>query len=116
MEDFDLGGKPKLFHNLGVNSKFYLNLGGCVGRLLFKFYMNLIHEKTFYGRLMEHLWKTPEKLKKDFDLGGKPKLFQNLGENHKFYLNSEIRERFHSFRVRNITFLLQSFEKKKENV
>ncbi|CAN7030061.1 unnamed protein product, partial [Brassica rapa subsp. trilocularis] len=27
-------------------------------------------------------------LGKDFDLGGKPKLFQNLGENHKFYLNS----------------------------
>ncbi|CAN7030059.1 unnamed protein product, partial [Brassica rapa subsp. trilocularis] len=34
MEDFDLGEKPKLFHSLGVNSKFYLNLDGCVGRLL----------------------------------------------------------------------------------
>ncbi|CAG7897074.1 unnamed protein product, partial [Brassica rapa] len=38
MEDFDLGGKPKLFHNLGVNPKFYLNLGGCVNP---KFYLNL---------------------------------------------------------------------------
>ena len=28
----------------------------------------------------------------------------------------EIRERFESFRVRNITFLLQPFERKKENV
>ena len=28
----------------------------------------------------------------------------------------EIRERLESFRVRNITFLLQSFERKKENV
>ena len=28
MEDFDLGGKPKLFQNLGGNPKFYLNLGG----------------------------------------------------------------------------------------
>ena len=28
MEDFDLGGKPKLFQNLGGNPKFYLNLSG----------------------------------------------------------------------------------------
>ena len=28
----------------------------------------------------------------------------------------KIRERLESFRVRNITFLLQSFEKKKENL
>ena len=45
MEDFDLGGKPKLFHNLGVNPKFYLNLGGCVGRLFFKFYVSLLNPK-----------------------------------------------------------------------
>ena len=38
-----------------------------------------------YGRLMEGLWKTPERLMEDFDLGWKPKLFQNLGGNHKFY-------------------------------
>ena len=28
----------------------------------------------------------------------------------------EIRERLESFRVRNITFILQSFERKKENL
>ena len=28
MEYFDLGGKPKLFQNLGGNHKFYLNSGG----------------------------------------------------------------------------------------
>ncbi|KAG5377978.1 hypothetical protein IGI04_025820 [Brassica rapa subsp. trilocularis] len=50
MEDFDLGEKPKLFQNL-----------------------DLIHEKTFsgklledlwktYGRLLENLWKTPRRL------------------------------------------------------
>ncbi|CAF2106701.1 unnamed protein product [Brassica oleracea var. botrytis] len=32
-------------------------------------------------------WKTYVRLMEDFDLGGKPKLFQNLGRNHKFYLN-----------------------------
>ena len=40
---------------------------------------------TFFGRLLEDLWKTPERLMEDFDLGGKPKLFQNLGGNHKVY-------------------------------
>ncbi|CAG7897073.1 unnamed protein product, partial [Brassica rapa] len=35
-----------------------------------------------------HNLGTPEKLMEYFDLGGKPKLFQNLGGNHKFYLNS----------------------------
>ncbi|CAG7863809.1 unnamed protein product [Brassica rapa] len=44
---------------------------------------------------MEDLCKTYERLMEDFDLGGKPKLFQNLGgkpklfknlgRNHKFY-------------------------------
>ncbi|CAN7075985.1 unnamed protein product [Brassica oleracea var. botrytis] len=38
-----------------------------------------------YGRLLENLWKAPGRLMEDFDLGGKPKLFQNLGGNHKFY-------------------------------
>ena len=38
-----------------------------------------------YGRLPEDLWKTPGRLMEDFDLGGKPKLFQNLGGNLKFY-------------------------------
>ena len=45
-----------------------------------------------YERLLEDLWKTLGRLMKDswktyedFDLGGKPKLFQNLGGNHKFY-------------------------------
>ena len=37
---------------------------------------------------MEDSWKTYYvRLIKDFDLGGKPKLFQNLGGNPKFYLN-----------------------------
>ncbi|KAG5384276.1 hypothetical protein IGI04_035746 [Brassica rapa subsp. trilocularis] len=39
------------------------------------------------GRLMEDICKTYERLMEDFDLGGKPKLFQNLGGNHTFYLN-----------------------------
>ncbi|KAG5407891.1 hypothetical protein IGI04_014010 [Brassica rapa subsp. trilocularis] len=34
-----------------------------------------------------NLWKTPGRHMEDFDLGGKPKLFQNLGGNHKFYSN-----------------------------
>ena len=34
---------------------------------------------------LEDLWKTPRRLMEDFDLGGKPKLFQNLGGNHKLY-------------------------------
>ncbi|CAN6815496.1 unnamed protein product [Brassica oleracea var. botrytis] len=52
--------------------------------------LNIFDTEDFwktYGRLMEHLylWKTPGKLMEDFDIGGKPKLFQNLGGNHKFY-------------------------------
>ncbi|WZZ08014.1 hypothetical protein YC2023_093935 [Brassica napus] len=41
-----------------------------------------------YVRLMEDLWdlwKTPGRLMEDFDFCGKPKLFQNLSGNHKFY-------------------------------
>ena len=38
-----------------------------------------------YGRLLKDLWKTPGRLMEGFDLDGKPKLFQNLGENNKFY-------------------------------
>ncbi|CAG7889330.1 unnamed protein product [Brassica rapa] len=40
-----------------------------------------------HGRLIlfEDLWKTFGRLMEDFDLCGKPKLFQNLGGNHKFY-------------------------------
>ena len=38
-------------------------------------------------RLLEDLCKTHERLMEDFDLGGKPKLFQNLDGNPKFYLN-----------------------------
>ncbi|CAG7885671.1 unnamed protein product [Brassica rapa] len=42
--------------------------------------------KTYtYGRLLEDLWKTRGRLMEDFDLGRKPKLFKNLGGNHKFY-------------------------------
>ena len=36
---------------------------------------------------MEDSWKTHGRLMEDFDLGGKPKLFKNLGRNPKFYLN-----------------------------
>ena len=35
MEDFDLGGKPKLIQNLGGNPKFYLNLGGMCRKISF---------------------------------------------------------------------------------
>ena len=38
-----------------------------------------------YGRLLEDFWKTLGRLMEDFDLGGQPKLFQNLGGNHKLY-------------------------------
>ena len=40
-----------------------------------------------YGTLIEDLCKTHGRLMEDFDLGGKPKLFHNLGVNPKFYLN-----------------------------
>ncbi|WZZ84613.1 hypothetical protein YC2023_113192 [Brassica napus] len=56
---------------------------GCVGRFLFEF--SVSHSEKTYGRLPEDLWKTPGRLMEEFDLGGKPKLFQNLGGNHKFY-------------------------------
>ncbi|KAG5397592.1 hypothetical protein IGI04_019406 [Brassica rapa subsp. trilocularis] len=67
MEDFDLGGKTKLFQNLGGNPKFYLNLGGIQ--------LSLEDFWKTYGSLLQNLWKTPGRLMKDFDLGGKPKLF-----------------------------------------
>ena len=37
------------------------------------------------GRLLKNLCKTPGRLMEDFDLGGNPKLFKNIGGNHKFY-------------------------------
>ncbi|CAF2057772.1 unnamed protein product [Brassica oleracea var. botrytis] len=51
--------------------------------------LNIFDPEDFwktYGRLMEDLWKTHGRLilMEDFDLGGKPKLFQNLGGNPKF--------------------------------
>ncbi|CAF2272708.1 unnamed protein product [Brassica rapa subsp. narinosa] len=36
-------------------------------------------------KLLKDFWKTYGRLLEDFDLGGKPKLFQNLDMNHKFY-------------------------------
>ena len=52
--------------------------------------LNIFDPEDFwktYGRLMEDLCKTHGRLMEDFDLGGKPKLFKNLGRNPKFYLN-----------------------------
>ncbi|CAN6832028.1 unnamed protein product, partial [Brassica oleracea] len=61
---------------------FWKTYAGCVGRLIFKFSVNLWKTSE---RLMEDSWKTHGRLMEDFDLGGKPKLFQNLGGSHKFY-------------------------------
>ncbi|WZZ40146.1 hypothetical protein YC2023_036405 [Brassica napus] len=62
---------------------FWKTHAGCIGSLLFKF----SKIKLFLGSnpREDFLWKTPGRLMEDFDLGGKPKLFQNLGGNHKFY-------------------------------
>ncbi|CAN7047940.1 unnamed protein product [Brassica rapa subsp. trilocularis] len=54
--------------------------------------LNIFDPEDFwktYERLMEDLYlcKIHERLMEDFDLGEKPKLFQNLGRNPKFYLN-----------------------------
>ncbi|WZZ36523.1 hypothetical protein YC2023_019924 [Brassica napus] len=55
----------------------------CVGRLLFKLLEDVLWKTS--GILMEDSCKTYGRLLEDFHLGGKPKLFQNLGGNHKFY-------------------------------
>ena len=52
--------------------------------------LNIFDPEDFwktYGRFMENLCQTHGRLMEDFDLGGKQKLFQNLGVNLKFYLN-----------------------------
>nr|VDD33137.1 unnamed protein product [Brassica oleracea] len=61
--------------NIFDTEDFWKTYAGCVGRLLFKFSVNFLWKTS--GRLSEDFWKTYGRLLEDFDLGGKPKLFQN---------------------------------------